>query len=89
MVREDEPSTIIAYTLSSEDYIEKMHDIQEYGSGSNSDTVKAERRAPSEVTAIDSTVQTPAPPTDIQETLLRESGTHMRYSKRDIITVFV
>jgi 1-phosphatidylinositol-3-phosphate 5-kinase len=89
-VREDEPSTIIAYTLSSEDYIEKMHDIQEYGSGSNSDTMKTERRAPSEVTAIDSTVQTPAPPTDIQETLLRVPGTHMRYSKQDtIVIVFV
>lgn len=85
MVREDEPSTIIAYTLSSEDYIDKMHDIQDFSSDnhSNDGTIKPgdaslmDAVAPSEVTTGE------AAPTsdDIQETLLRESGTHMRYSK--------
>ncbi|OAD08024.1 hypothetical protein MUCCIDRAFT_32988 [Mucor lusitanicus CBS 277.49] len=56
IVREDEPSSIIAYTLSSEDYIDKMHDIQDCSSAPNTNT------------------------DDIQETLLRESGTHMRYN---------
>lgn len=81
VVKEDEPSTIIAYTLSSEDYIDKMHDIQDYSSdqGSNDGTVKQgdiSIKAPSEVTTLE-------PPIidDIQETLLKESGTHMRYSK--------
>ncbi|KAK4513578.1 uncharacterized protein ATC70_005582 [Mucor velutinosus] len=93
IVREDEPSSIIAYTLSSEDYIDKMHDIQDCSSGgdqgSNEDTIKpgnASIRAPSEVTTLDNTLinsQAPNSTTnadDIQETLLRESGTHMRYN---------
>lgn len=80
MVKEDEPSTIIAYTLSSEDYIDKMHDIQDYSSdqGSHDGTVKQGNisiKAPSEVTLEAQNAD------DIQETLLKESGTHMRYSK--------
>jgi 1-phosphatidylinositol-3-phosphate 5-kinase len=94
VVREDEPSTIIAYTLSSEDYLDKMHDIQDCcsDSRSNDGTIKPgdasmmDAKAPSEVTTVDnngSLMNNPAQPTtdDIQETLLRESGTHMRYSK--------
>ncbi|KAI9482651.1 MAG: hypothetical protein EXX96DRAFT_615661 [Benjaminiella poitrasii] len=61
VVREDEPSTIIAYTLSSEDYLEKMHDI-------HAPTIAG-------TTSSESTLED-----DIQETLLRESGTHMRYN---------
>lgn len=87
VVREDEPSTIIAYTLSSEDYIDKMHDIQDCSSGdqgSNEGTIRpgdTSIRAPSEVTTLENTLNTQATNTDdIQETLLRESGTHMRYN---------
>lgn len=95
IVREDEPSSIIAYTLSSEDYIDKMHDIQDCSSGgdqgSNEGTIKPGNtsiRAPSEVTTLDNTLINAQAPNnnnntntdDIQETLLRESGTHMRYN---------
>jgi 1-phosphatidylinositol-3-phosphate 5-kinase len=93
VVREDEPSTIIAYTLSSEDYIDKMHDIQGCSSDNHSHdgTIRPDNvsmidaKAPSEVTTVDNNgapINNPqAQPTDdIQETLLRESGTHMRYS---------
>ncbi|GAN03674.1 conserved hypothetical protein [Mucor ambiguus] len=95
IVREDEPSSIIAYTLSSEDYIDKMHDIQDCSSagdqGSNEGTIKpgdTSIRAPSEVTTLDNTLVNSQAPNnttntntdDIQETLLRESGTHMRYN---------
>lgn len=84
VVKEDEPSTIIAYTLSSEDYIDKMHDIQDCSSDnhSNDGTIRpgdlsiAETVEPTEVGDVP-----PVPISDdIQETLLRESGTHMRYS---------
>lgn len=89
VVREDEPSTIIAYTLSSKDYIDKLHDIQDCSSDdrSNDGTIRPgdaslmEAKAPSEVTTVDNNGAPPPPSADdIQETLLRESGTHMRYS---------
>ncbi|KAI9263873.1 hypothetical protein EDC94DRAFT_517712 [Helicostylum pulchrum] len=87
VVREDEPSTIIAHTLSSEDYLVKMHEIQEFSSDnqSNDGTIKpgnaslAGSKAPS-ISTMDNGGN-PAPSVDgIQETLLRESGTHMRYN---------
>lgn len=88
IVREDEPSSIIAYTLSSEDYIDKMHDIQDCSSsGGDQGSIKpaagdTSLKAPSEVTTLDNTTQAPTNNNadDIQETLLRESGTHMRYN---------
>ncbi|KAI7900547.1 uncharacterized protein BX663DRAFT_149637 [Cokeromyces recurvatus] len=66
VVREDEPSTIIAYTLSSEDYIDKMCDIHNTAESS----IKAASSSELKLDNMD----------DIQETLLRESGTHMRYN---------
>lgn len=92
VVREDEPSTIIAYTLSCDDYIDKMHDIQDCSSdnASNDGTIKPgdasfmNSIAPSEVNTLDNlgnANQSQQAADDIQETLLRESGTHMRYSK--------
>ncbi|KAI8054171.1 uncharacterized protein B0P05DRAFT_591564 [Gilbertella persicaria] len=90
VVKEDEPSTIIAYTLSSEDYLDKMHDIQDLTSeaGSNDGTIKLgnasimDAKAPSEITTLDygADAQHSQIADDIQETLLRESGTHMRYN---------
>lgn len=91
VVREDEPITIIAYTLSSEDYIDKMHDIQDCSSENHSHdgTIRpgnasmVDSKALSEVpTNGTNDVSNPPPQAsdDIQETLLRESGTHMRYS---------
>ncbi|KAG2235832.1 hypothetical protein INT48_003944 [Thamnidium elegans] len=87
VVREDEPSTIIAHTLSSEDYLVKMHEIREFSADnqSNDGTIKpgnaslAGSKAPS-ISTMDNGGN-PAPSVDgIQETLLRESGTHMRYN---------
>lgn len=84
VVREDEPSTIIAYTLSSDDYTDKMHDIQSCCSDNASidgtikpgDSSFMDSKAPSEVNTVENLAAG-----DIQETLLRGSGTHMRYSK--------
>ncbi|KAG1470556.1 hypothetical protein G6F56_002616 [Rhizopus delemar] len=59
VVREDEPSTIIAYTLSSEDYLDKMHDIQNHHHDTQ-DTMD-NKRAPSEITTFEG-----FPPYEIQ-----------------------
>ncbi|KAI8371874.1 hypothetical protein BD560DRAFT_395677 [Blakeslea trispora] len=90
VVKEDEPSTIIAYTLSSEDYLDKMHDIQDADTetGSHDGIVKHENasllgtKAPSEVTTLDygGSLHHTHMTDDIQETLRRESGSHMRYN---------
>lgn len=90
VVREDEPSTIIAYTLSSEDYLDKMHDIQNCHSESGMndtnlkayDSINIDQKAPSENYTFESGLHnnTPQAAEAIQETLLRESGSHMRYS---------
>ncbi|KAG2206732.1 hypothetical protein INT47_003674, partial [Mucor saturninus] len=88
VVREDEPSTIIAYTLDSKDYIEKLQDIRECssGDGSNEGTIRPgdaslmDAKAPSEATTVDNGGPPQLSAEDIQETLLRESGTHMRYN---------
>ncbi|OBZ90423.1 1-phosphatidylinositol 3-phosphate 5-kinase fab1 [Choanephora cucurbitarum] len=90
VVKEDEPSTIIAYTLSSEDYLDKMHDIQDADTetGSHDGIMKPENaslldaKAPSEVTTLDygGSLHHTHMNDDIQETLRRESGSHMRYN---------
>ncbi|CEI86898.1 hypothetical protein RMCBS344292_01322 [Rhizopus microsporus] len=90
VVREDEPSTIIAYTLSSEDYLDKMHDIQNCHSESGMndtnlkayDSINIDQKAPSENYTFESGLHnnTPQAAEAIQETLLRESGSHMRYN---------
>lgn len=94
VVREDEPSTIIAYTLSCEDYLMKLHGMPDSASeisaddistaahpaGLSSDfTVKTETS--SDTVTISGGAGPSAPSADIQETLLRESGIHMGYSK--------
>jgi 1-phosphatidylinositol-3-phosphate 5-kinase len=69
-----------------------MHDIQGWSSDNTSldGTIKAgdvsfmDSKAPSEVNTLDNlgnTNQFQQAADGIQETLLRESGTHMRYSK--------
>ncbi|KAI9264771.1 hypothetical protein BY458DRAFT_513934 [Sporodiniella umbellata] len=75
VVREDEPSTIIAYTLSSEDYLDKMHDIQNYRQ--DTQDIVDMKKAPSEVATMEGLN---VHQDDIQGTLLRESGSHMRYN---------
>ncbi|KAF7727960.1 1-phosphatidylinositol-3-phosphate 5-kinase [Apophysomyces ossiformis] len=73
VVREDEPSTIIAYTLSCDDYVQKMREIQETLVDDISEDATL-LGSPYCSTAEDAT-----PQANIQETLLRDSGTHIRY----------
>lgn len=94
VVREDEPSSIIAYTLSCDDYIKKMKEMR----GSNyGDTNSLSDDAVTFTESMDENTLYQAPSVsaisllmnkenemsqaDIQETLLKESGNHMRYSK--------
>ncbi|KAL0090125.1 hypothetical protein J3Q64DRAFT_1879354, partial [Phycomyces blakesleeanus] len=87
VVREDEPSTIIAYTLSCDDYLTKMQEMNDVGVYDGSDSMPLVPLAvptnyPLHDYPHDSGTTTSSNPShiDIQETLLRESGTHMHFS---------
>ncbi|KAI7871240.1 hypothetical protein BDF14DRAFT_1764825 [Spinellus fusiger] len=90
VVREDEPSTIIAYTLSCDDYLVKMHDMQDTmgeevpdDATVNTSTVFVDDTIHDTSHDVSNTIGSTVSPADIQETLLRESGTHMRYNFSD------
>ncbi|KAJ3273208.1 1-phosphatidylinositol-3-phosphate 5-kinase [Terramyces sp. JEL0728] len=70
IVREDEPSSIISFALSSKQYIEKLQSMRSGGQ----DTSK-----PIEVTGKYSIDFEENQAENIEETLLRETGTHIRY----------
>ncbi|KAI9321425.1 hypothetical protein BX666DRAFT_975714 [Dichotomocladium elegans] len=92
IVDEDKPSTIIAYTLTCDDYLNKMHGVQDSTSEfsvddhSMSTTVVGMNDTPTIADNSVDSIPTPAP--DIQETLTRESGTHMGYHFRTGNTKF-
>ncbi|KAJ3312054.1 1-phosphatidylinositol-3-phosphate 5-kinase [Boothiomyces sp. JEL0838] len=70
IVREDEPSSIISFALSSKQYIEKLQSMR---SGAQ------ESSKPIEVTGKYSIDFEENQAENIEETLLRETGTHIRY----------
>ncbi|KAJ3257004.1 1-phosphatidylinositol-3-phosphate 5-kinase [Boothiomyces macroporosus] len=70
IVREDEPSSIISFALSSKQYIEKLQSMR---SGTQ------ESSKPIEVTGKYSIDFEENQAENIEETLLRETGTHIRY----------
>ncbi|KAJ3322288.1 1-phosphatidylinositol-3-phosphate 5-kinase [Boothiomyces sp. JEL0866] len=70
IVREDEPSSIISFALSSKQYIEKLQSMR---SGAQ------EPSNPIEVTGKYSIDFEDNQAENIEETLLRETGTHIRY----------
>jgi 1-phosphatidylinositol-3-phosphate 5-kinase len=72
IVREDEPSSIIAFALSSSHYIQKLQSMR---TGTNIADTKSSDLARHSIDFDD------VNPTDIEETLLRETGTHIRYRK--------
>ncbi|KAI1614523.1 1-phosphatidylinositol-3-phosphate 5-kinase [Exophiala viscosa] len=65
IVREDEPSSIIAFALESHDYQTMLHDLQ---SRPARDSVTAEMAAHSDDTQA-----------DVMHSLLRKTGTHLKY----------
>ncbi|KAF7509055.1 hypothetical protein GJ744_008450 [Endocarpon pusillum] len=66
IIREDEPSSVIAFALDSDDYRSKLGDIQEHRDG---------------LTELDGPggVRTEEGQADVMHSLLRKTGTHLRY----------
>jgi 1-phosphatidylinositol-3-phosphate 5-kinase len=82
VVREDEPSTIIAYTLSCDDYLKKMNEMRDSATDTNALSSDAKDDLMDHSTATLSTaVDTEMTQSCIQDTLLKETGNHMRYRK--------
>jgi 1-phosphatidylinositol-3-phosphate 5-kinase len=67
IVREDEPSSIIAFALSSDDYKSMLFDIR--------DRHKSEKHDPDTIDGV----QSPAVQADVMHSLLRKTGTHLKY----------
>ena len=67
IVREDEPSSIIAFALDSEDYKSKLWEIQEH-TDHFSEKAELDRATPSEANQA-----------EVMHSLLRKTGTHLKY----------
>lgn len=94
VVREDEPSTIIAYTLSCDDYLKKMNEMRDFVTDNNflaQDTRTMEEpydkvdhsKKGAAMENLSTGVDTEMTQTRIQDILLQEPGNHMRYRKFD------
>jgi hypothetical protein len=99
VVREDEPSTIIAYTLSCDDYLKKMKEMRDTTTTTTTndtnslfddtntiaesfDDITLDQSLLGEPsTNFSTTLDTGMTQAQIQDTLLKESESHMRYSK--------
>ena len=66
IVREDEPSSLIAFSLSSQDYIEKLHAIRQQGQTNMPEKTSGQEHYSSAEA-------------DVETSLLRATGTHLKY----------
>ncbi|KFY79640.1 hypothetical protein V499_01395 [Pseudogymnoascus sp. VKM F-103] len=66
IVREDEPSSLIAFSLSSQDYIEKLHAIRQQGQTNMPEKTSGQEHYNSAEA-------------DVETSLLRATGTHLKY----------
>ncbi|KAI8336116.1 hypothetical protein BC941DRAFT_398005 [Chlamydoabsidia padenii] len=93
VVREDEPSTIIAYTLSCDDYLKKMKEMRDSSTAADTNSLSDDTNTIAEsfdditldqssfgASHLSTTLDTEMTQANIQETLLKESGSHMRYN---------
>jgi 1-phosphatidylinositol-3-phosphate 5-kinase len=89
IVKEDVPSTIIAYTLSCEDYLEKLHNIHDNHDGSSHSSVVADtlehQHADWLELAPTKDTHTSSQAYGMEKTLLSDTGTHMRYRKQHLL----
>jgi 1-phosphatidylinositol-3-phosphate 5-kinase len=67
IVREDEPSSIVAFALNSDDYQEKLHDLQIREAPPDGEEIFGHRHADEGSQA------------DVMHSLLRRDGTHLKY----------
>ncbi|KAH8646592.1 1-phosphatidylinositol-3-phosphate 5-kinase-like protein FAB1 [Tricladium varicosporioides] len=78
IIREDEPSSLIAFTLDSQSYRSKLEEIRGQG-----EAVKCEKpMAPSD-SAIPDICEDGVDQVGVETTLLRATGTHLSYSFAD------
>ncbi|KAH8557020.1 hypothetical protein BGW37DRAFT_475223 [Umbelopsis sp. PMI_123] len=92
IVKEDVPSTIIAYTLNCEDYLEKLHTIHESHdelshTSSIPDSLEHQHADWLELAPTKDT-HTSSHASGMEKTLLSDTGTHMRYQFSDGSTRF-
>ncbi|CAG8602955.1 4921_t:CDS:2 [Paraglomus brasilianum] len=80
IVREDEPSSIIAFTLSSKDYLEKLHSVQK----TQPSTTSSERFMPGdELKSGSQGSDWGILDVDAGDALLRETGSHIKYQVQE------
>ncbi|KAK9460013.1 uncharacterized protein V1516DRAFT_713137 [Lipomyces oligophaga] len=96
IVREDEPSSLIAVCLSTPDYLDKLHQIRrsddpEYDSSSSEDDVEPvltsqpnkEYFTRQKSDAASSSDPRPKSREELRKWLLKETGTHLKYQFRE------
>ncbi|PMD33709.1 1-phosphatidylinositol-3-phosphate 5-kinase-like protein FAB1 [Hyaloscypha variabilis F] len=79
IVREDEPSSLIAFTLQTQDYRDKLADIRSQGRASS----KREARFVDADGDIPDICQEGMDQAEVETSLLRATGTHLAYSFMD------
>lgn len=72
IVREDEPSSLIAFALGSEDYQVKLHSITEVPQAPSDQDGKRQRQR-------QDSASNSGDPVEVERSLLRPTGTHLKY----------
>ncbi|KAI8327501.1 hypothetical protein BC941DRAFT_458143 [Chlamydoabsidia padenii] len=90
IVREDEPSTIIAYTLNCDDYLKKIKEVRDstLPDQPSNDLNTGPRTTETIANNLSASFDTEMTKACIQDTLLQESGSHVRYNFSDGNTKF-
>ncbi|KAI9640365.1 Mitochondrial distribution and morphology protein 12 [Ciborinia camelliae] len=76
IIREDEPSSLIAFTLSSEHYRAKLNDLRQQGPA----CAKAQERDPMPTGDTPDICEDGINQAEVETSLLRATGTHLAYS---------
>lgn len=82
IVREDEPSSVIALSLGSDDYQGKLLDIREEAQAAMQRELETEDGAPHASETADSAPEDRVQ-ADLEKSLLRVTGTHLKYQFKD------
>lgn len=79
IVREDEPSSLIAFALSSEDYMAKLSDIQHYWKKTEHPESEGEAFSDSRSVGPSDSDAFVVREEELEKSLLRATGTHLKY----------
>ena len=81
VVREDEPSSLIAFTLQSEHYKAKLEEIRRQGQANKSDpSAASENNSSFDKDGAHDICEDGVDQTEVETSLLRATGTHLAYS---------